>query len=54
MTVHKGETWTCTFNNSVNTGTIKVIKEVDGKQVWRLDGERDFSAARRGDPPGSG
>ena len=27
-----GETWTCTFNNTTNTGTIKVIKKVDGVQ----------------------
>ncbi len=26
VTVKPGETWTCTFNNSTNTGTVKVIK----------------------------
>ncbi len=33
------ETWTCTFNNTTNTGTIKVIKKVDGVQVagWTVD-----------------
>jgi len=33
VTVKPGETWTCTFNNTVNTGTIKVLKKVDGQQA---------------------
>ena len=33
VTVKPGETWTCTFNNSTNAGTIKVIKKVDNVQV---------------------
>ncbi len=39
LDVSKGEAWTCTFNNSVNNGTIKVIKKVDGVQTadWTVD-----------------
>ena len=39
VTVKPSETWTCTFNNSTNTGTIKVIKKVDNVQVagWTVD-----------------
>ncbi len=39
LSVDKGEIWTCTFNNSSNNGTIKVIKKVDGTQVagWTVD-----------------
>ena len=33
VTVKPGQTWTCTFNNTTNTGTIKVLKKVDGQQV---------------------
>src|SRR4029077_15555851 len=33
VTVLPGQTWTCTFNNSVNTATIQVLKQVDGVQV---------------------
>ncbi len=34
-----GETWTCTFENTLNTGTIKVVKKVDGTQVadWTIN-----------------
>ena len=39
VTVHKGETWTCTFENSLNTGTVKVIKKVDDVQAagWTVN-----------------
>ncbi len=39
VTVKPSETWTCTFNNTTNTGTIKVIKKVDGVQVagWTVN-----------------
>ena len=39
VTVKPGETWTCTFNNTTNTGTIKVIKKVDNVQVagWTVN-----------------
>ena len=37
VTVKPSETWTCTFNNTTNTGTIKVLKKVDGQQVAGWD-----------------
>src|SRR5213075_432638 len=39
VTVHPGETWTCTFTNTTNTATIQVVKQVDGAQVadWTID-----------------
>ena len=39
VTVKPSETWTCTFNNTTNTGTIKVIKKVDNVQVagWTVN-----------------
>src|SRR5436190_1827833 len=33
VTVHPGETWTCTFTNTTNIATIQVVKQVDGTQV---------------------
>src|SRR5262249_13080790 len=33
LTVNPGDAITCTFTNAVNTGTIKVLKKVDGQQV---------------------
>jgi hypothetical protein len=43
VTVKPNETWTCTFNNTTNTGTIKVIKKVDGTQVpgWTFGASTD-------------
>jgi len=39
VTVHPGETWTCTFSNTTNRATIQVIKQVDGNQVagWTVN-----------------
>src|SRR5437762_2726488 len=39
VTVHPGETWTCTFTNTTNIATIQVVKQVDGTQVagWTID-----------------
>jgi hypothetical protein len=37
LTVNPGDNVTCTFNNTTNTGTIKVIKKVDGQQVAGWD-----------------
>src|SRR5436190_1415825 len=39
VTVHPGETWTCTFTNTTNIATIQVVKQDDGTQVarWTID-----------------
>ena len=39
VTVHKDETWTCTFSNTTNTATGKLMKKVDGTQThgWGID-----------------
>src|SRR5262249_8395286 len=37
VTVRPGETWTCTFSNTTNTATVKVIKI--GKATWRESGK---------------
>ncbi len=36
VTVKPGETWTCTFNNTINTASVTVVKKVDGTptQGW--------------------
>ncbi len=53
VTVHKDETWTCTFNNSLNTATVKVLKKVDGTQVadWTINATNPSSPM--GVTPGS-
>ncbi len=53
LTVHKGEEWTCTWTNRVNTATVKVIKKVDGQAVagWTIDGTVPDAGSGRFTPP---
>jgi uncharacterized repeat protein (TIGR01451 family) len=43
LTVGPGEVWTCTFNNTLNTATVNVVKLVDGVQTagWTINGAID-------------
>ena len=45
VTVKPGETWTCTFDNTTNTGTLRVRKFVDGSQAagWTITGSSPSS-----------
>jgi hypothetical protein len=47
VTVQPGETWTCTFNNATNAGTINVLKLVDGTQTadWTINASAPDSPA---------
>ncbi len=40
VTVKPGQNWTCTFDNTTNTGTLRVRKFVDGSQAagWTITG----------------
>ena len=40
LTVQKGQTWTCVFTNTVNEGSVSVIKKVDGvvTAAWTIHG----------------
>ena len=45
VTVNPGETWTCVFDNTTNTGTLRVRKFVDGTQAggWTITGSNPSS-----------
>ncbi len=40
LSVRPGDTWECTFANSLNTATVEVVKQVSGNAVsgWTFDG----------------
>src|SRR5437762_3823542 len=53
VTVHPGETWTCTFSNTTNVATIQVVKQVDGTQVAERGREASRPTAPMTVSPGS-